>query len=213
MNKVNLYVLDLSDKPYDASRLPLLEGKRRKNAEEAKNFLYKLRTLYSGLLLRYALKEEGEIVPPTPLNVKYNLFGKPFITDGFKNFSITHSGNLVIVAVSQSEIGVDAEIAQKKVYTHIAPKVFSEKELNEYENLFGEAKTEYFLSKWTQKEAYLKYVGTGLTKDLSSVVCENGKIKGVPVFTEKLTKGKYSYFVSVVTGDEAEINVIYVDEV
>lgn len=212
MDKVNLYVLDISDKPYDASKLALLEDKRRKNAEEAKNFLYKLRTLYSGLLLRYALKSEGEVVP-TPLNVKYNSFGKPFITDGFKNFSITHSGNLVIVAVSESEVGVDAEIIQKKVYTHVASKVFSEKEKSEYENLFGEPKTEYFISKWTQKEAYLKYVGTGLTGNLTAVATENGKIKGVPVCTQKITSGIYSYFVSVVTGGEVQTNVIFVDEV
>ncbi len=212
MKNVRTYILDISNKPYDVKRITLLEEKRRQNSEQAKNFLYKLRTLYSGLLLRYALEKEGEVIT-TPLNVKYNSFGKPFITDGIKSFSITHSGNLVIVAVCDGEVGIDAEIVQKKVYTHIAPAVFSETELSEYEVLYGKEKTDYFLKHWTAKEAYLKYVGTGINRNLKEYSLENGKIKGVPVHTEKLTSGSYEYVISLVCGEDVNCEKVFVKKV
>ena len=141
-NIVKVYITDISNKSLQPQKYDLLEVNRKENIITAKNYLYRLRSMCAGLLLRHALISEGCEVNGV-LDVKYTDKGKPYIENG-KKFSISHSGNIVIVAVSDFEVGVDAEICQNKVYSHIASKVLSPNEFIEYDKLVGVDKITYF---------------------------------------------------------------------
>ena len=207
-NKVRVYILDISNKPYDPDKLSLLEPARRKNIEESKNYLYKLRAMYAGLLLRHALRCEGAELPAV-LDVKYTEYGKPYV-EGGKHFSITHSGNLVMVAVADFEIGLDAEIKQNKVYTHIADRILSEREYSEYSAVVGAAKSEYFLSKWVVKESYLKCLGTGIRKYPADVEVYEDNVNGYPYVSDFLNYRNYSYYVALTAKQAVSVEPVYV---
>ena len=85
-------------------------------------------------LAKYALKKEFGISE----NFMYTVAGKPYLKSNRAYFSISHSGNLVICAVSDVEIGADVQQIKK-----IREKT-SEYIGAEYENFF---------SLWTKKEA------------------------------------------------------------
>jgi 4'-phosphopantetheinyl transferase len=208
VKKVRIYVMDISNKPFVSSKLNLLEKKRVENIVSGKNYLYRLRSLYAGLLLRHALINEGMSIDG-PLSVKYNDYGKPFVEDG-KKYNITHSGNVVMVAVADFEVGLDAEIRQNKVYSHIAHKVLTEREYMEYQSLSGAENTDYFIEHWVAKESYLKLMGTGIYKYPGDVDYDGRLVNGC-ICQQKLIKYKnHSYFVAVTTNNPVEIEVVYV---
>lgn len=60
-------------------------------------------------------------------NLTYDEFGKPQLSDG-KHISISHSFNMAVVAISDTEIGVDIEMIREKI--GIIAHKFSQSELN-----------------------------------------------------------------------------------
>lgn len=108
------------------------------------------------------------------LNIKRNKYGKPYLfVDGKQSdikFNISHSGEKIGLIFSWNrEVGIDIE-EQKEIpdYYEIISQSFHSKE----EELFlkSEKKQEYekFFNYWTLKEAYVKGLGYGLSKDLNS---------------------------------------------
>jgi len=89
------------------------------------------------------------------LKVEFNENGKPLI-EGI-NFNISHSHNLVAVAISSHEVGIDLELVEEKDNEKIAKKIMNEEEYQKYLK-----NKEYFYKVWTKKEAYLKRKGLAL---------------------------------------------------
>ena len=85
--------------------------------------------------------------------------GKPYFNDtscGY--FSISHSGALSVAAYGTCELGVDVELIDNtRDYDRIAKRFFTERELKRFEQ--GGADAECFFEIWTEKEAYIKYLG------------------------------------------------------
>ena len=103
--------------------------------------------------------------------------GKPYLQDNPYFFNISHSGDWVTAAFcGDSEVGIDVERI-KKVNFEIAERFYSEKEKKKLFSLRGKKKLEYFFDLWTMKESYLKLLGKGLTKPLSSFTIsgDNGR--------------------------------------
>lgn len=79
--------------------------------------------------------------------------GKPYCKNADIEFSISHSGDYAVCAVSDKPIGIDIQkIAHYSEKT--AKRVCSEKELSEIEK--SEDKDAEFIKLWTKKEAILK---------------------------------------------------------
>ncbi len=94
--------------------------------------------------------------------------GKPKLKENENiHFNISHSGNWVVCAFSNLQVGVDVEKI-RKVNFEIARRFFSDEEVFRLFSLPENLQTEYFFDLWTLKESYLKAVGTGLTKPLKS---------------------------------------------
>lgn len=118
------------------------------------------------ILIRYAIKDFFGI-PIKNQNLFYNKKGKPYII-GYENihFNLSHSGDLVVCAVSTDEIGVDIEKI-RPVKEQVINKVCCFDELKFLDN--SSDKTSEFIRIWTAKEAFVKRSGDGLKGDLKII--------------------------------------------
>lgn len=97
-------------------------------------------------------------------NILVSNLGKPFLDSNKYYFNISHSGEYVIFAVSDDEIGIDIQ-KMDEINLKISERFFSpyeDKFIKEYNSF------ERFYIIWTIKEAYIKYIGQGLNKTLNS---------------------------------------------
>jgi len=121
----------------------------------------KLRSLTAGLLLRRVFGKR---------RILYTQTGKPYLPDG-PFFSLSHSGNLVILAVSRCfRVGVDVEDMKTRDFAGVAKKAFHPEERSFFEKnrqRGPEAEKEAFYAIWTRKESYLKMTGEGLRRPVS----------------------------------------------
>ena len=113
-------------------------------------------------LARNALSEIGGI-KPDEIIFSENEFGKPYAENVDAHFSVSHSGDAVICAVSERPVGIDIEKI-RDVRFKTAERFATAQEL-EY---IGE-NTERFFEIWTLKEAYFKCIGTGLDASIKDV--------------------------------------------
>ena len=89
--------------------------------------------------------------------------GKPYAENLPVCFSISHSGDVAVCAVSSHEIGIDIEKIRK-----VHPRTY-EKFCTEDEADYIRSDENGFFRIWTLKEAYFKCIGTGLGADIKSV--------------------------------------------
>lgn len=98
---------------------------------------------------------------------RVNGYGKPFL-EGGPFFSLSHSEDIALAAVFDTPVGAD--IQYKRSFSAGTPRrVLSAEELERYAGSADPAS--FFFAVWTLKESYLKYAGTGLTRDPREVTC------------------------------------------
>lgn len=91
--------------------------------------------------------------------------GKPYFADGRACFSLSHSCNFAVCAVSDCEVGVDIE-APRQNTLRIARRFFTE---DEYERIVKSSEPdELFCRLWVIKESYIKATGDGFKTPLDS---------------------------------------------
>ena len=110
---------------------------------------------------------------PSNIEFEYGHKGKPRLAGKAANFglhfSVSHSNERALIAVSRLPLGVDLEfIRPMKDCQAIAKRFFSEAEQSSLFALPPERKLEAFFTCWTRKEAYVKAVGDGLSIPLRS---------------------------------------------
>lgn len=107
-------------------------------------------------------------IPMESLNIEYNTYGKPYLSTQDIQFNISHNAHHWICAVDFNQVGIDIEeigTAKEK----IIKRFFSELEKQQVLKATSKEETDrFFFSIWTRKEAYLKYLGVGLSISLSS---------------------------------------------
>jgi 4'-phosphopantetheinyl transferase len=94
------------------------------------------------------------------------LYNKPYFEDNSVRFNISHSGEIVVCALSdEHEIGIDVEIITN-IETDDFKSQMTKKEWDKI--VLSTNKKEAFFDYWTQKEAVLKAQGDGLIIPLKS---------------------------------------------
>ncbi|MDI5888439.1 MULTISPECIES: 4'-phosphopantetheinyl transferase family protein [Flavobacterium] len=140
-----------------------------------------------------------QIYKHNPLDkvIKHTKFSKPYFEDNFIHFNISHSGEIVVCALSdESEIGIDIEIV-----TDIEIEDFkSQMSENEFGKIvISSNSTRSFFDYWTQKEAVIKAQGEGLSIPLSSFEVSDYRtmINGEKFFLKEIKiNDKYKCYVS-----------------
>lgn len=149
---VDIYLLDAAKlEPVASQCLLLLTQSRRKAVEQYQNQPARLRSIAAGLLLYQILGIRDDA------DLTYNEFGKPFLSAGGPQFSLSHAGHYAALAVAPFPVGVDIE-PMKEAYPQILCRYFS---LEELEWLHQDPGRERFYTLWTRLESALKAEGMG----------------------------------------------------
>lgn len=122
--------------------------------------------------------------------------GKPYTSDYY--FSISHSDNIVAVAISKCEIGIDIEcISKDRKWDLLKRKIVNENEKNIILN-----SAEEIISLWTKKEAYFKLVSGDLFVP-KNIDISNKIIKSL----ENIKDKEKSYILSIASNENKHIVV------
>lgn len=131
------------------------------NLQKIKDEREKIRFIKTrGLVNILFLQENGGAEPIW----KLNSYGKPYIEGWDKDFSISHTSDISVVAVASEAIGIDIEDNGRDIDLE---KFKRTKFLNFDEGAYNNK--EEFLMRFTALEAYLKYLGKGFHKDARTI--------------------------------------------
>ena len=138
----------------------------------------------------------------TPLSE--NEHGKPY-ADGGQFFSVSHSGECVVIAVDDREIGIDVERLPDRDYLQIAERFYHPNELAYVRRAEDSARA--FTYVWTRKEAYLKQIGIGIATDLKAFDTVSGEL------SERVASVDLEgYVISVCVEDSERLQDVYISE-
>ncbi len=145
-------------------------------------------SLVGRLLLKCGSKQFGAQVDPNEL--RFNASQKPYFKHSPLAFNISHSGNLVVCAISDyCEIGLDIEHLRPIEISDFKPQMTS----NEWSDVVDSKNTiKSFFDYWTQKEAVLKAHGSGMSTPLKSFENRNYKthVNGADFFLKEINLDK-----------------------
>ena len=120
------------------------------------------------------------------------------------DFSLSHSENLVAVAISILPVGVDIEKC-KTINEKLAHKILTDCEMHEFLSLEKGKKSDYLMQKWTQKES--------IFKQSNQTVC---RYKELITSSQNLTTKKIEiegdiYLISVCHQEKTEPKILQVE--
>ena len=207
MNVVKVYILDrrkwkyeeeevLAEiAPYYADRYRRLAGKESAGKKRA------WEELAAGYLLAVYLGVHEDC------DWRKNEYGKPEFVSGKEYYNLSHSGDYVVLAVADCEVGVDVQMLRDYKET-AAKRILSEAEQEMVKRLDNTGddvgRLEVFARAWSRVEAALKLRGTGFAGEWDKSVVDECYIQ-----TWQMEK----YFFSVATMREVKTILIHVDEV
>lgn len=140
-----------------------LSGARRKGVLKKKNSADRINALLSQLLILSELTGRTGL-PLRKIRFEFGTHGKPYLKDGGIWFSLSHTNGAICAAFSdKDEIGIDVERKDRRINEAMYKRVLSDEEA------FHLTSNSDFLRFWVQKEAFLKRLGIGITRDLRGV--------------------------------------------
>ena len=166
-------------------------ARRREKVSRAIKESAALLSLGAEIILSYALSL------PLPVEYEKRENGKPFL-EGQKCFNISHSGDYVLCAVCDCEVGADIERIER-MRENTFKRIFSPAEKECYEKEHKGSK-DYLCRVWTRKESILKMTGEGLRHDLREICTEKDGF-----FIKSFDFN--GYIISVCTEKESEIKI------
>ncbi len=217
---VGIYLLHLYSGTQEYRQMLLREAEncvdpvRREKAKRLKNINVKAASLGAGMLLQKIVRdrqagaritekvllEEEELLGMLrenpegvlPLTYGYGEQGKPAILNFPQHFNLSHSGEYVICAVGDGEVGADIQkwIPYKE---RTAERFFAPEEWKILQKLPLLQQKEMFYRLWTRKEAYGKYTGQGIGKAIGENLAEEEECRRKQIdFREMILEEEYS---------------------
>lgn len=170
-NSIEVWDIDLKEqmfyrlKPY----FHILSNEERKIYSNFKVNWRKKLYIITWVILRLLLSKYTN-KQPEKITFYKNKYGKPFIKSSNLKFNISHSKEKLVVAISECEVGVDVEYIDTNFdIGDIIDIVLSENEKLSIKTLNPKLQKKQFFLYWTQKEALLKAIGTGINTDLNTL--------------------------------------------
>lgn len=164
--------LDAVDREALLASVELLEPEERARVLKYAREDDRLRTLVGRELMLQALRDaEGDDFVPV---IKRTEAGKPYAENSALCFSLSHSGGHVVCVSAKEPVGIDIE--EIRIHdTRLVSRLCTDREKCFVFEGGDDSPLEVskrLLRVWTAKEAYFKYLGTGITE-----------LKGVDIFT------------------------------
>ncbi len=151
----------------------LSDKQRQEKADRLKHLPSKKLSLAAGMLARVSIAQKLNL-RPEDISFRNHKGGKPYAEGLDIHFSLSHSGNLAVCAISDKPVGIDVE-QNKKANFNVARRCFTKAEL-QYVLSRKEKSQQRFFEVWTKKEAYVKLLGTGIQDFLKFNVVGNKTI-------------------------------------
>ena len=155
-------------------------------------------------LLETALKQERNIkLSEEPRGVGEH--GKPFLSyrPGV-HYNISHSGAYVVCALADQEVGIDIQIHRTVNYDRTLRRMVTEKEREEI--LKRPDLEQEFFRQWVMREAFIKWTGEGLSRDLRKISVKEGVCRFL-----NLPEKEKGYSCALWSADPMEITWKYAD--
>lgn len=170
---------DLMDPLEDPEILSVLPEERREKIRKYRAAEDRKRGYCAGLMIEEHLRAHGKSAG----EIRYSENGRPCI-DGL-DFNVSHSGEYVIMALSDSPVGCDIErIRQGR--DSVAKRFFSPSELEWMQA--SEDPVLLFFRIWTARESYAKFTGEGICLDFRQYEVQSMKTPAaVPPVTGDLS--------------------------
>ena len=106
---------------------------------------------------------------PERIIFDYSSQGKPSIQGNPLQFNLSHSHDRAIYAIAKHPVGIDIEYIHPIGAAELVDRFFSSSEQAIFHALPIDLQQAAFFHAWTQKEAYLKACGTGLSISLDRI--------------------------------------------
>ncbi len=150
----------------DNSRIQKLSGIRNRKA--------RMRSIFAGLLLRYAFLQEGYGKDAwQQVEITEEAYGKPYLKEySAFHYSLSHSGEWVACAVDTMPVGIDIQ-EMKSWRMTLAKRFFHEKEYNRLlalQEFDINRQTKEFYNMWTAKESAVKWSGRGISGGIQQLL-------------------------------------------
>jgi 4'-phosphopantetheinyl transferase len=155
--------------------LQMLNKEETEKTSRYRNEEDKLRYIFGRGALRFLL---GKYLNKLPNAIQFTIGAdkKPMLNNNSADdlhFNISHSGEFVLIAISNSEVGVDIEkISTAFSYKEILISNFSKEEINFIKNSVKPIESFYLL--WTRKESLVKAISKGLVDNLNLISVLDG---------------------------------------
>ncbi|MDN3585374.1 4'-phosphopantetheinyl transferase superfamily protein [Pedobacter aquatilis] len=180
LTQIHIFKINVPEKFRDisASYKSVLSDLEISKAEKYVQLNDKERFITSKYFLRLILSKFINIMP---VDVKFDFQNnkKPQL-NGIE-FNVSHSGSIILIAVSNKAIGIDVEFTDKFFnFESILEVCFH---ADEKENLVRTHKNTFYTI-WTRKEALLKATGEGLVDNLETINTLTNSIKRSDKFYE-----------------------------
>lgn len=99
--------------------------------------------------------------------------GKPFFTLRPKiHYNISHSGKYVMCILADQEVGIDVQQHKSVNYERMLERMVPANMIREILN--SDVPEKAFFTQWVLREAYIKWTGEGLSRDLRTISMEDG---------------------------------------
>ena len=140
-----------------------IDKARRAAVNRKANDADKINALLSRLLVISEITRRTGL-PERKINFSLGSFGKPYLKGSGLHFSLSHTRGAICAAFCEGEeIGIDIERRDRRVSEAMYKRVLSEEERSRA------ASDSDFIRFWVQKEAFLKRLGVGISRDLRGV--------------------------------------------
>lgn len=151
----------LSSQEYD-KWYELMDAEKKARVDKFRFVEDKKRTVVGEMLARTAIAKWCQ-VPAESVVFGKNNYGKPFAKDLAVEFNVSHSGDMVVCAVSDRPVGIDVEQI-RPMRDSVAKRICSQEELDYWSDTSADEaeRLNRFFEIWTAKEAYCKCIGTGI---------------------------------------------------
>ena len=199
---LRLFWADVSRLSPDAGAY-VLSAYRLQKLEHLRPEAARRQSIGAELLLRQALRELRPEAPWPPAFTE-GADGKPGWDLAGLHFNLSHSGALVVCALSEQPVGVDVQ--EPCVYREaLARRFFSAAEQEALSA--SDDRDRDFGRIWCRKEAYLKALGTGLRTSLASFSALGEETPPGAAFWDMGRDG-YSFAVCLLGAESAEPDTI-----
>ncbi len=154
----------------------VLTGLEKKHVDRLKFSKPRLQRILARGFLRILLSNRLNIAVED-INLAFNAYGKPRMSNSGLNFNISHAHDVVVFAVSDKyAVGIDTEyVANDLAINHMPRLCFHADEWQHFNQLSCNAdKQVFFLKMWTAKESIAKAIGSGLAINFQNISTLDG---------------------------------------